>query len=121
MEHLDVGLAVALAGEGGIVRPSLVHLVAIEVGQPRLDVPGRDEDANSLVPSALGDADTAACCVELAETPTDSAIVTIDHHHKRLIYMPAAVSLQFLGKAPPHELFRRSQPRRGFHHADAPV
>ena len=116
-----MGLAVALVGEGGVVRPPLVHLNAIEVSQPRLDVPRRDEDANSLVPSALCDAGTAACGVELAETPTDSAIVAIDHHHERLIYVPAAVSLQFLGKVPPHELFRRAQPRRGFHHSDAPV
>ena len=121
VKYLDVGLTVALADEGGVVRPPLVHLDAIEVGQPRLDVPGRDEDPYPLVPSALCDARTAARGVELTETHTNSAMVTVDHHHERLIDMPAAVSLQFLGKVPPHELFRRAQPRRGFHHSDAPV
>ena len=121
MEYLDVELAVALAGEGGIVRPPFIYLIAIEVGQPRLDVPGRDEDANSLVPSALCDAGTAARSVELVQARTNSAIVTIDHHHERLIDVSAAVCLQLCREVPPYELFCRAPLRRCFHHADASV
>ncbi len=116
-----MGLAVSLTGEGGVVRPPLVGLVAIKIGQPRFNVPRGDEDTDSLVPSALGDAGTAAGGVEIIEARTNSAIVTIDHYNERLIDMPAAVSSQFLGKLPPHELFRCAPRRRGFDHPDAPV
>ena len=116
-----MGLTVALADEDGVVRSPFVYLGTVKICQPGLDVPGRDEDTNPLVPSALFNADTAACAVEFTETRTNSAIVTIDHDHERLIDMPAAVCLQLCREVPPYELFCRAPLHWRFHNTDASI
>ena len=121
MKYLDVGLTVALAGEGRVVRPPFVHAMTIQVDQPRLNVPGRDEDANSLMAGALCDARVAAGSAQLIQTCMDSTSVPVDHHHERLIQRPAAVSPQLVGEVTPHELLRRAPSGRRFDHPDPPI
>jgi hypothetical protein len=64
-----VALAVALSRQSRVVAFIFDYFLAIEVGKPRFDVPGRDDDEDVFARCALRNVGVAALLVKLADAP----------------------------------------------------
>ena len=109
----ETGLSPALpfAPQAGIILSILRNGLAVEVCEPRLDAPRRNENGDAIFAAARRDAGLLACVIEFTNPPRDSARVAVHHDDDRPVDAAAAVLAQFLDELSAYEGVRRAPAR----------
>ncbi len=88
--------------------------LAIQVGEPRLNVSAGHKHGNSLAVLAYILATFCCSIIELLEPRIDIAAIAIDDHNQRLLYsmLPRSIVGKLLRKSRTHKLLSRPTPFR---------
>lgn len=113
-ECFDARLAFPGARQTGVVGFCFIDSLSVEIGDPRLDVPGWNQHEDAFVPSAGIHLVRSTYLVEIGLPPSRSLPVAVQDDDQRLCYrsLLPAIRRQFFGKADPDELFRGTSPTR---------
>ena len=116
-EETDMVPALPFAPQTGIILSILRDGLAVEVCEPRLDAPRRNEDGDAIFAAPQRDAGLSACVIEFTNPPCDSARVAVHHNDDGPVDPAATVLAQFLDEPSAHECVRCALARRRHHDA----
>jgi hypothetical protein len=105
IQALNVPLAIPFALEVGIV-VTFVNCLTVQVGKPRFDIPGRDEDGHPFVRSSSLLATFDGGILDLSHPFCDRSTIRIDDYDQCLLnsMLSRSVIGKFFRELCPHEL-----------------
>ena len=110
-EETDMVPALPFAPQTGIILSILRDGLAVEVCEPRLDAPRRNEDGDAIFAAPQRNAGFPARVIEFANPPRDSARVAVHHDGDHPVDAAATVLAQFHDESSAHECVRRAPAR----------
>ena len=116
-EAIDMSPALPFAPQAGIILSILRDGLAVEVCEPCLDAPRRNEDGDAIFAAPRRNVGFPACLIEFTNPPCDSARVAVHHDDDRPVDAAAAVLAQFHDEPLAHECVRCALARRRHHDA----
>lgn len=72
-----MSLAIPGAGQTGVVAPALIYGLAIQIGEPRLDIPCRNEYGYSLLHLSRINPRLATCFLKLSAPLQAPNVITV--------------------------------------------
>ena len=78
-QHLHMPPTVPLIPQAWIAVRRLVNGLAIEIGEPRLDLPSRHHHEDVFIALPAGDATFFTCGIEIGKAPVNSCCISVQH------------------------------------------
>ena len=105
VKTVHMSLALAFTFETGVA-VALVDSLSVQIREPRLDVPGRDEDRDAFIRLASPFSLAAATTLNLFHSGSNISPIGIDEYDQRLLdpVFSCPVVSKFLPEAFPHKL-----------------
>ena len=116
-EAIDMFPALPFAPQAGIILSILRDSLAVEICEPCLDAPRRNEDGDAIFAAPRRDAGFLTRFIEFTNSPRDSTRVAVHHDDDGPVNATATVLAQFRDEPSAHECVRCALARRRHHDA----